>query len=106
MPVIRAPRWKYMIGTGLSCFPIFLINQAPKRNSTLNQEMWTKSVFCREFLGVLSVCATLHETLTSESPVFYDKHVPHCRSRTDASQEQAGRLHFCDDPRHSRRAPG
>jgi hypothetical protein len=77
-----------MIGTGLSCFPIFLINQAPKRNSTLNQEMWTKSVFCREFLGVLSVCATLHETLTSESPVFYDEHVPHCRSRTAASQSK------------------
>jgi hypothetical protein len=35
----------------------------------LHKEMWTKSVFCRKFLGAGSVCATLHEALASDTSV-------------------------------------
>ena len=58
-----------MICIGLERLFELPIIQAPKRNSKLHSEMWTNSVFAEGILARSPECATLHEALTSDTPV-------------------------------------
>ena len=58
-----------MICIGLERFFELPIIQAPKRNSKLHSEMWTNSFLPSVFWARGPACATLHEALTSDTPV-------------------------------------
>ncbi len=65
-----------MICIGLERFFELPIIQAPKRNSKLHSEMWTNSFLPRAFWARGPQCATLHEALTSDTPVSCDGQAP------------------------------
>ncbi len=65
-----------MIRIGLERFFELPIIPAPKRNSKLHSEMWTNSFLPRAFSAHGHECATLHEALTSDTPVSCDGQAP------------------------------
>jgi hypothetical protein len=69
---MRASRWKLMICIGLERFVELPVIQAPKRNSKRHSEMWTNAFLAEGLLGARSECETLHEALTSDTPVSCD----------------------------------